>query len=609
MSPLLASILLATSQASPEQALLDGVVRAVGSGNFSQVQALFARAEDARYLSEAVNRRGGLRAWRVNMVDAPSDRREAGQVWVVFHARHDIQEDRDVVVPVIRTGDGLRLGKEIPEWAPDKYQIDQQHVDALLQPDRGSITVQTRVEFRTSASARSVVMRLGQPYVLQRASIQTGDLKVENAEPGTRVKADPGEALKVGGLVIIDSEKALEHATLRYQGSINTPTEDKITTNVAYITAWWLPSIGRLPFTTRTNVTGPKDWTLISEGEPIQTRGATLFGAMENTQTVQFECSLPIAYPKIVGGKYTMAAEKVVDGRTYRSYQLDPVEPERAKRDVELIADSIAWFEKNLGKFPFSRYFVFDADTYYGIESYSYTLLRRSITTQFVTHEIGHTYFGGIVPCAYTRDTWNESLTQYVDSVLYAQNRDGSLQAGLRSINLQKPLSKMDVAHADGSSTYYRGAYVMRMLENEIGLPAMLKAMQEMVATRRGKPTIWDDLRPYFERAGGQDLKWFWDQWIHGATFPTVAVTDAQTVSRDGKWRNFVRIGQTGDRNFRLRVRVVLRRFSEKWEQDVVLDGNQKTVTIDTPLQPSEASVEVFGLALARTGQPLAVKL
>ena len=63
------------------------------------------------------------------------------------------------------------------------------------------------------------------------------------------------------------------------------------------------------------------------------------------------------------------------------------------------IARACEFFEKNLGPFPFPSYEVFDADTYYGIESYSYTLLNRTVTTRFVTHELGHTWFGGIAPC------------------------------------------------------------------------------------------------------------------------------------------------------------------------------------------------------------------
>ena len=189
--------------------------------------------------------------------------------------------------------------------------------------------------------------------------------------------------------------------------------EDKVATNVAYLTAWWTPSIARLPHTTEVKIDAPEDWHVVSEGLSNGPRS--------------FRCDVPISYPKVMGGLYRLAAEaKDPKGRTFQAYHLDPVQPERGKRDVALMLEAVEFFEKTLGDWPFPGYTCYDADTYYGIESYSHTLLRRNITTTFVTHEMGHTYFGGLVPSAYVWDSWNEGLTQYIDSVVFRNNRDGT---------------------------------------------------------------------------------------------------------------------------------------------------------------------------------------
>ena len=267
-----------------------------------------------------------------------------------------------------------------------------------------------------------------------------------------------------------------------------------------------------------------------------------------------YQCDIPISFPKILAGKYTLAEEVIKDGRAYRSWQIEPVNKQRAQKDVRIMMDAMAFFEKNLTPFPFDRYEVFDADSYYGIESYSHTLLRRNVTTRFVAHELGHTWFGGIAPSAYTKDTWNEGMTQYIDSVAFSGNRDRTLQNGLRTISTKKPLAKL-LGWEAGNASYMRGAYVLNMLAEEIGQDNVFKGMRLLLQDRVGKETLWPDLREYFEQASSEELKWFWDQWVTGADFPQFEITAVQRLKGGGY---NVAIKQTGSvKPLRAKVAVV----------------------------------------------------
>src|SRR5262249_43306873 len=159
----------------------------------------------------------------------------------------------------------------------------------------------------------------------------------------------------------------------------------------------------------------------------------------------RYKCSVPIAYPKVCAGKYVLALEGKQNGHALRSYQFAPVDLKRATDDVGWMKKAIAFYEANLGPFPFKTYECFDGKKYYGIESYSYTILAPSITTWAVSHEMGHTYFGGVVPCAYVKDSWNEGLTQYVDDVLLHHNPEVE-QNAFSGININVPLTEMPVA-------------------------------------------------------------------------------------------------------------------------------------------------------------------
>jgi hypothetical protein len=601
-------LLLASPQLSWDQ-LSAQMSEAIGSGNVGKVEALFVRKEDAAPLIKVAQNRGGFRNLKkfIAVIEGP----QKSEYVAVFSARQDIEDHHDIVYSVATGPDGLHLGKDIPEWARQPRRIAHAQIDAQLFPEKSAVTVTAVLDMEAwEGSGDSLSFRLNLPYEL--SSVKADGKTVEIARPdgsGNGV-VRRGQVMKSGGVIFANGLAGTKRFEFTYSGVITSPNEDKIDSRVAYITAKWVPSINRLPHTTSTRVTGPRDWVLVSEGRPSseEQEGFAPVSLPAERRSVVFRCNLPISFPKIIAGAYKIAHEATDQGRTFRSYQLDPIDPERGKRDVGLMIESMKFFEKNLGPYPFPGYACFDADSYYGIESYSHTLLQRGITTRFVTHELGHTWFGGIVPNTYTRDTWNESFTQYVDSVLFAGNKDGTLQTGLRNMSVKVPLSQMDVAHDFGSATYFRGAYTLRMLENEIGLPNMIAAMKAIVADRIGKETVWADLRPYFERQAKQDLKWFWDQWIDRADFPSLEIKSTRLVQREGKWSTFVTVAQTGEKIMRLRFKINVRRYDQTWTSEVVLKGNQDTFRIDTDVAPTEASLDVFGYTLAKAGPKVDVR-
>jgi hypothetical protein len=613
MSVLPSLLLAGLLQAGSAQDTLEAIRQAVGSGNRARVEAQFARKEDAAYLFEMAERRGGLRRIEVSMIPAPPGWEKTGPYWAVFHARHDLQEDHDPVHSVIRTGDGLKIGKEVPEWTPQSARLKHLRADARIVPDRSRAEIASHVALQPWSGTGAILFRLNKNYVLRSAEADGKTLRVVRAGE-TVPSAQAGDAVQAGGLIVLWSAQAPTQVSLRYDGVVRSETEDKVAPHVAYLTGWWTPSIARLPHTSAVRVRTPKEWHGVSEGFPCSAEEAGFepLAAQPDEAVRVFRNPLPISYPKIVAGQYKLAAEgKDAKGRLFRSYHLDPVEPKRAERDVQLMIEGTAFFERHFGEFPFPGYDCYDADTYYGIESYSYTLLRRSITTTFVTHEIAHTYFGGLAPSAYVRDSWNEGITQYVDSVVFGNNRDGTLQNALRTMNVAVPLSQMAVPHAFNSATYWRGAYAMKMLEAEIGREAILAALREIVKDRVGQDTVWASLRPYFERAGGgKDLGWFWSQWIERAEFPSLRIVSAQLVPREGKFSTFVTVSQTGTyAPYRLRFRVKLRSSAgELASKEVELLGNRDSFRLDTDSRPTEASLDVFGLALATAGPPAPVR-
>jgi hypothetical protein len=606
-------VMFQAQQGGLAQDALSALQRAVGSGNRPLVESMFLHPPDSEYLFRMAERSGGMRSLRVKVFPSPPGWPSETGYWATIHTAHSIQQDRDAVYPLVFQGSRFVLGTEIPEHATSAYgRIKTSWADVRVKPGESSVDVGARLDVEKLAEGRALLFRLNDFYLTTAASIDGKTVGLTVATGDTIPRPGPGEVLRVGGLVIPWVPGPVRQLGLTYGGRLEGTRDDKVAAHVAYVTAWWLPSLARLPHRSFVRVVGPDDWVLRSEGPRVDAQ-AVGFEAPRPVETGEkaetFDSLIPISFPKVIGGRYRLAAELVSGGKTFRAFHLDPAEPDRAKRDVEIMAKAMPWYEENLGPWPYDGYEVYDADTYYGIESYSHTLLRRDVTTRFVTHEMVHTYFGGLVPSAYARDTWNEGVTQYVDSVLYDNNRDRSLQNGLRTANVRKPLTGMDVAWEHGNASYYRGAYVLKMLENEIGQRPMMEALRAMVAERRGQETLWPDLLTYFERTSGQRLGWFWSQWIEGADFPRLEIVDTERTPRDGRFATRLVVRQTGvPLPYRLRFTLVVTRGPDRYERVVEMRAPEEAFTLETEFPPTEATVDVFGRALATHGPAVRVR-
>ncbi len=428
-------------------------------------------------------------------------------------------------------------------------------------------------------------------------------MQIPTAKPNEIASMKNG-FLRVGGLLaVMPNENPLPLAYSAHIGSGAKYSDDRdqVTADHAYITSFWIPSLGRLPFKSVVSITAPVSWTVRSEGvqqaSPPSIRGY---------HTTVYRCDIPIAYPKVCAGKYVLALEGNQNGHTLRSYQFAPVDMKRATDDVGWMKKAMAFYEANLGPFPFKSYECFDGKEYYGIESYSYTILAPSITTWAVSHEMGHTYFGGVVPCAYVKDSWNEGLTQYVDDVLLHHNPEVE-QNALGSLNIAVPLTEMPVAWEYGGATYFRGAYAMEMLDAEIGHDKVLAGLRAMIKDRVGEETNWPDLRQYFEKSSGQDLKWFWDQWISAKVFPHVSIVSAKS-RREGKgFMTRVTVKQSGtDKPYKLRFAVRIGGASVSEIKEVMTEGEQ-VFEVGSDFTPQRASINQSPTALVSVDAPVAV--
>lgn len=546
---------LAQQDHSQAEALLRAANDALASNQELRVRGLFQDEKHADYLLDMASRGRGLSELQVVVIPSPPGWDSSGEYWAHFFRDQDIEEDHDTIYPLVQTDDGLKLGEEIPEWETGGNSVRLVTATVDLDPANRKATIGTEIDIKRGL--RAPVFRLGHKYRIIDTTISATDAFIPTPTPGSLVRA--------GGLLI--PWGLTTKLDVAYERTFEPNEKDKVTDEVAYLSMWWIPSLDRNSSPTQINIHGPEDWVLRSEGTAFRTT------KMGGAKVVSYKCNLPISYPKVIAGAYKIGASKTVGRHTFVSYQLGEIDVVRGRQIVDRLADGMRFFEQNLGPFPFNGYEVFDGQGYYGIESYSHTLLSKPISLRYATHEMGHTYFGGVVPCHYVRDTWNEGVTTYVDDILFLKNVDETLRLGLRTIQYPVPLRKMNVAYAFGGATYWRGAYVMHMLEGEIGQEAVLRGLREMVRDRVGKDTVWADLRAYFEKASGKELNWFWEQWIDRAEFPVLRLADVQPEAIATR----VRVEQSGtSKPYRLRFGLRTTKGDVVGETVVVMDQSSQ---------------------------------
>jgi len=578
-------------------ALLNRARAAASEGRFDSLEKLFTQPRHAVSIRQLARDGAALKALEIDAFPAPKGLEKFGDYWLVFHRHQGLEGNHDRIHPIVRTGDGLALGPEVPEDIVVPFEITHQDFVVNLRPQASAADFETTVTLKPTSGTGSVLMRMNDSYKVSGAKYQGKDIHAYIDAPIDRIKLNPSqpELVRSGGVVILTNPGQGGKLTLKYSTSIDVPGGDGTTAKRMLLTSYWYPHIGRQPSTSSAKVNGPKDWLILANGDEqsVEVHG--------DTKSVTFTNSVAISCFHLIAGPYIKVAETSDRGRTFRAWHIDTKDNDRGKGDVESAKNAVEFFEDRYGKYPYNHYDVVDSPGYYGIECYSFTLLTPSITNWATSHEVGHTWFGGMVPNTYIHSIWNEGLTQYIDSIVFKKNADGTLNDGYKSRSAPITLADALIAYGQYNGVgYSRGAYVMKMLENEIGEAAMTKTLNDLVRLRRGKKTEWTDIAKMFNKP------WFFDQWVFGNDFPKLAVTRAFTEPGPrGGFVTTIDIAQSGtSKPFKLKVAVVLTGSAGERSQVVELTNATQTYYLESNARPSRVTLDAFGLTLADVPPP-----
>ena len=225
-----------------------------------------------------------------------------------------------------------------------------------------------------------------------------------------------------------------------------------------------------------------------------------------------------------------------------------------AQRAFEKTPQMMEWFSKVLNyDYPYSKYaqtvaasFIFGgmenitATTQSDIEILKNTGEQVSASTEnLVSHELAHSWFGNLVTCKDWSHAWlNEGFATFMEASF--REREGGRDAYLAEMEsnastyfsedtyryrrpivynrYREPIDLFDM------TLYKKGALIVHMLRETVGDEMFWKALNRYLVDNQYRSVVTADLQRAFEQTTGQQLDWFFNQWVYRAGYPELRV-------------------------------------------------------------------------------------
>lgn len=278
------------------------------------------------------------------------------------------------------------------------------------------------------------------------------------------------------------------------------------------------------------------------------------------TSTWHFKTSVPHTtyLVSFVIGRYAKIEEKYKE--IPLGYYVYPGRESIVKDAYGRTLDMMAFFEEKTGvAYPYNKYDqTMVADFQFGgMENITATTMADteifSADSEFgkggvmdlVSHELAHSWFGNLVTCKNWAELWlNEGFATFMEAAYrerafgraayIAKVRSDALNVLIDDTITRRRHGLYNLRAGDVSSlfdnssvTYSKGGAVLHILREQVGNEAFWKGVNIYLNRHKFASVESTDLKRAMEEASGQDLNWFFDQWVYGASLPRITVTKA----------------------------------------------------------------------------------
>lgn len=399
-------------------------------------------------------------------------------------------------------------------------------------------------------------------------------------------------------------------------------------------TRFWLPTVDHPAdkATVRYTIHAPTEWKVIANGhlaaEPTPAP-ADAIGPEGARNTWIWEVGVPISSYNMVIGAANLdvstvglaacgnaPASRRDDGCVEVTVWVYPEDVERAEPSFRRAAEMVDYFTQTIGPFPFEKLAnVQSATRFGGMENASAIFYSEQGIASgrnmegTVSHEIAHQWFGDAVTEADWHHLWlSEGFATYFGAQFFEvadgqadfrERMEQSRQRVIGSEDVRRPVidtEETDLFALLNANNYPKGGWVLHMLRGLIGDDAFFSGIREYYRTHLHSAVLTDDFRRVMEVSSGQELGWFFSQWLYQPGFPTFEVESEWSAGASGSGGS---------------LELIIRQVqSDDWPTyrvplDVLVDVDGTTVRRVVDVSERETRVVFEGV----TGTPSAVVL
>jgi cysteine-rich repeat protein len=210
-----------------------------------------------------------------------------------------------------------------------------------------------------------------------------------------------------------------------------------------------------------------------------------------------------------------------------------------------LSVDMIGVFAGLWGEYPFinEKYGIYNFPWGGGMEHQTMTGQgggTYAFDEDLTAHELAHSWWGNMVTCKYWNDIWiNEGFATHGECLWHEfQSGTSNPSEYFNCMQMHKPMN----AGADGTVyvypweltegrifsgtySYAKGAWVLHQLRGVVGDGVFFDILADFRAAHAFSAATTDEFVAIASARYGQDLTWFFDQWVYNAGAPDYAYT------------------------------------------------------------------------------------
>jgi tetratricopeptide (TPR) repeat protein len=506
----------------------------------------------------------------------------------------------------------------MPSWAAEKarLRVDDYQIQAELTPHLHQISATAKVKFTALQDLNVAVFELHNGLRVTRVlDANSKPLSAERVTQDSTIRVPLPQGLQ---------KDATTSLTFEYEGQLETADDSPVpglklayigddTSYLLYAGRWFpVSGYGLNRFTSTISVNVPSHMLVIGSGKSTVSDNAASKKANSNglpTKTFTFVSIKPSFPGTIVAGVFQehKSDEAGLDLHVFFKPAHQSVAPTYATTAVQ----EFTYFITLFGTPPSSKLNVVElpADTVPYVWAPELAGLASSSITEktnyrLLANAIAHQWWGVSVSPASKDDWWlTDGFSRYSEA-MYVENAAGAagLEEAVKDMSVGAlaydtvPLSsasKLDIFSTEFQSLATdKGAMILHMLRWVLGEEKFLKTMRDFATQFAGKSASMDDFRAIAEKNYGEQLTWFFSQWLDSTGAPEFKVK--YTVYRLGSNKGFRVTGQIAQDLdlFRMPVSLKIDTDGKTEEKRVEVVGTNSAFTIETFGRPRRIAVD-----------------